>query len=178
MQRFLLSSVLLSFAILASPGQAAQQTDPQQDTSPAPQYVPPPLPPMPYSHHRTTGGSGHVVAHRSTISSHRATSSRHHETKPVHHPVEERRTTHKSHRTHDRHATHEPDRTAKASKRTIRKCHGMTYSQIMHSSSCRALMKQELDSADHRQTHASKKHKTAHHRAVTKRHGTKRHHRD
>lgn len=80
-----------------------------------------------------------------------------------------------------------------ASKKTIRKCHSMTYSQIMRSSSCRALMRQDIAGAEQPRHHAKHdrkaskhdrksskherktgdtKHETSkHHRTTTHRHG-------
>ena len=175
MQRVTVACAAFSFAILASPLSAQQQTVPEQpppltqpipevpQTTPAvPKSVPPAPPPMPSSRHRWYEMGGH----------HAATSH----PKPAHHASHPHHTTHETHASHAHHATHEHHSATRASKKTIRQCHKMTYQQIMRHSSCRDLMKEDLKSAEHPHHHAShhkgKTHQKAatHHRSTTHRH--------
>ena len=197
MHRIALGCAALSLAILASQPVAAQQTtsDQTQPTStpaPAPaesQSVPPPLPPMPSSHHRWIGATEHHATspHHRQASTHHATAREHHASRDRH-SANDRHASHEHRASHGRHAAHEDREVVHASKKTIRKCHGMTYQQIMHSSSCRSLMQQDIEGAEqprhHRASHkheVSKHDRKAHgkdstHHASAHRHSSSRHH--
>lgn len=162
--------------VLASPASAQQtapnepppaQTMPEQSVPPAP---PPPraVPPFPPSFvppprarvydHRT---KAHRSTHRKPVMSHRRT-------------VHRKRTTSQHATAHARktalrHAKHERRETVHASKRTIRLCHRMSYKQITRNSSCRALMRRDLQAAEHRQDHASHRKASAHRKSSTHR---------
>ena len=186
MYRIVLGCAAMALAVLAPQAAGAQQTTPDQ---PAPTTsVPPPLPPMPSSHHRWIG----ATERHTTSSRHRQTSTRHaaareHRTSHDRHAAKDRHATHdrrSSHdrrSAHDRRSKHEEHQAVHASKQTIRKCHNMTYKQIMRSSSCRALIRQDIEGAEkprHRASHdrhSSKRDRRAHetkHNATTKHHSS------
>ena len=176
MQRIALVGALLAFAIVPS-ALSAQQATPDQQTpatqpSPPSSSSPPPFPPFERApshrwvdvgnHH--SGSSRHhaVTKHRKTV-----TESRHAKT-----AAESR------HKRHERRATKEERaQPVVASKRTIRRCHNMTYTQIMKESTCRALMKQDIDGGDHRHAHASR-HKSRRQQQATHSHAKKHHRHD
>lgn len=134
-----------------TPGQTAPTSQPPPAT-PQSELPPPFVPPPParlYDNYRST--THHGTHHRSTT--HRAT-VRHSTTR--HHRAESRHTAAR-HR-----VTREHPRSVRASKRTIRQCHGMSYKQIMRHSTCRALMRQDLEAKDHRHSHASRQKRSSH----------------
>ena len=172
MQRIVLLCTALAFGICASP-LAAQQTRPEQppqqtgppgpappagqsmpqETQPPPapeaEPLPPPFPPMPKarpSHRWVDIGDHHSrrMRHHATPS-HRQRTHAHHLARLAHHPA------------------------GHASRLQIRRCHSMSYRQIMRHSSCRTLMRQELAAAEHRHHHAAHAATRRHHRAVRRR---------
>ena len=182
--------------IFASPADAQSQADQpvssQVPAAPAlpPNFVPPP-PARLYdnyprrSHHGATGH--HATKHEHAADRHNAT--QHHKTtqqrratkhQVSRHEHDTKRNRSANARTKAHHGTterhrqaHEHQKTLHLSKRTIRQCQDMSYKQIMRHSNCRALMKQELESADRQHSRASrhrssaKDHSSAHHRAST-----------
>lgn len=166
----------------AQPPSTEAQSPP---TSVAP--LPPPFPPMPSSRpsHRWVDVGGHHGGR----THHKAAPSRHARKSDL-------RRSRKTREAEDRHSRHHRGRPdvrrshkelakERPSARTIRRCHGMSYKQIMRSSSCRALMKQDLSGLEHRDRHASRRHKAAsrheksssHWRAAKKHRRTMRKHR-
>jgi len=163
MQRIaVLAGAMLTFGMLASPLRA-QQSD-QSAPAPAPAAPlpeaqqlppPPPFPPMPSARHRWVDvGDRHSSRshHKVSTSHHRATKTKHHGTKHA--------GKHKAHKAKPEHF----------SSRTIRQCHGMSYREIMHHSSCRALMSQELAAASAKGRHSKAHHKGAAHHKKGRRH--------
>jgi hypothetical protein len=160
----------LMLAVLGSPLRAqqapAQQSVPEAPPPPAPAAEtlppPPPFPPMPSSrpsHRWVDVGGSHASRAR-----HRASATRHHAT----------RTKHRRSHAH-RQRAHKARPAAHFSRKTIRSCHAMKYSQILRHSSCRALMKQELAATTaHRHRHAPHRHATHRHKSASHR---TRHHR-
>ena len=151
----------LSLGLLASP-LAAQEIAQSAPVSVAP--APPPFPPMPSSKpsHRFVDMGDHRSRARSKASPVRHASSVKRDRKA--HTAAKTRTHHttsknsKSSRTHKA-ASRRAVREAKPlhfSAKTVRSCHAMTYRQIMKSSSCRAMIKQELAAPAHKDR-ASKK---------------------
>lgn len=128
----------------SQPTPASPQTE--SELPPPPPFVPPP----PARFYDT----GHRMAH------HHATRHRH--ATRVRHAAGPRHGKAHHHVTQRHHAVH-------ASKRTIRECHKMSYKQIMRHSICRALMRQDLEVAEHRH------HRSSHHQRAT--HRRSRHHR-
>ena len=169
MQRIaVLAGAILTLGLLASPLRAQQsdQSTPAAATPlPEAQQLPPPppFPPMPSTRHRwvDVGDRHSSRAHHAAATHHTAASSHHKPTRAKTHA-----------------AKHSAKHKAKAaapqhfSKRTVRQCHGMSYREIMHHSSCRALMSQELAAS-------SEHHRTKHHaaRKTAKHHSAKRHRR-
>jgi hypothetical protein len=149
MQRIILACAASIF--LTSPLRAQQappdQSIPEQTVPPAQSPPPssqpasdlPPFAPPPparlYDNYRPAG-------HHRTKANHRGTRHRH---ATAHHQ-----------------ATH---RAVHASKRTIRRCHSMTYHQIMRHGSCRALIRQELKAPERTHHHASHHRSARHHRS-------------
>lgn len=142
MQRTVLLCAALALGIVASP-LAAQQTMPEQPPTPSqpapePQTAPepPPFPPMPKARpthrHVDIGEARASRTHHRTTRPHRERARAHHEA------------------------------VAKPSRKMVRKCHSMSYKQIMRSDTCRTLMKQELGGASER--HGKGRHKAAHRR--------------
>ncbi len=161
----------LALAILASGGAAQQvlpaqqpsviqQTGPDEGQRPA-ESVPPPLPPMPSARpsHRWVDTDDH----HTMSSHHHAARSRYHAPSAHHHASPT-----------DQYATHEHHPTPHFSTRTIRECHGMTYQQVMRHSSCRALMREDLEAAEHRD-HRTSHHKVASHQKVASHHKVESH---
>ena len=160
MQRIVLACAALAFGILGSP-LAAQQTTPEQQpapTQPAPTpdqqttpEAPPPFPPMPKARpsHRFVNVGGEL---RATREHHRTVRSHHERAKA---------------RRQRAHAHHE--RVAPPSRKTVRKCHAMSYKQIMRSDTCRALMKQELGAGERHAKHKHDAGRHHHHRAKHRR---------
>lgn len=187
MKRIALAPTLLAISILSAP-LGAQQTSPDLQTSPAqpspspqqsaPDAPPPPFPPFARarpSHRWVDVGNHHTASSRHQS----AQKHRHVSTEPKHkrHAREEAAPERPQHR-HTKHGHHESasaekPQTRPASKRAIRKCHKMTYSQIMREHSCRELMKQDLDRAEHRHADASRR-KTRHKNNVRE-HNERRH---
>ena len=214
MKPIALGGLVFALSVVSTQIEAQQTPSDVQSQSadqPAQNYVPPPPPPSPHERNRwvDVGGS-------------RAASARHHAVKQHHdiapepkHAAHERREKHEAHETreahgkHSKHARHESamerPEAVPASKRTIRMCHKLTYTQIMKQSSCRDLMKQDLDSAEQRHSHVSQRGSKHHHasrrhsesqdtaprhsashttkqhaakKTTTKQHSTKHHHRD
>lgn len=160
MQRIALAGAALAVAMFVSPV-SAQQNPPEQQPLPVspPESVPPPLPPMPSARHR----SYDMGEHHAAKSHHHATSTTHHQTKSKHQAAGKH------------HATHEKHQTKHASKRTIRECHKMTYQQIMKHSSCRDLMRGDLETAEHKSRHAAHHKGSAHHKSTTHHKSTSHH---
>jgi len=176
--------------ILASP-LTAQQTIPDQQTTPsvppAPPpdrqtspSVPPPFPPMPAREprHRFVDMGDHRTSHahhRTTKASHRTTSSKHRATSKQR-PTSKHGATHEHgrastrHRVTSRHHAVAPS----MSKKAIRQCHSMSYRQLLRHKNCAALLQSELNAASHAK-HRSGKHKTSakRHKTVS-RHETRR----
>jgi hypothetical protein len=167
MARFALICAAFALGLLASPLVAQPVpadepvTQPQQPAAeaqsfPADSEPVPPIPPMPKARpsHRWVDVSKDYPTH-----------SRHH-AKRTHHRTSAH---HRRHSATRHRATHHP--ALHFSSRTIRRCHRMTYSQIMRHSSCRALMKRDLDARAHRHHHASRHHSSArrHHHSVRRR---------
>ena len=167
MKPIALGSLIFVLSVLSTPLQA-QQSDVQSQSAdqPAQNYIPPPPPPSPHERNRWVD-----------VGSSRATSVRRHTIKQ-HHDVapEPKVRKHEKRAVHEKHSKHArqkgaPERpeAAPVSKRTIRMCHKLTYKQIMQQSSCRDLMKQDLETADHRPSHAS--HRDSKHHHASRRHG-------
>ena len=178
MHRALMICAATLFGALASPS-GAQQTVPDQPPStqqtptsvpPAPPperqtspATPPPFPPMPSRapRHRWVD----MGEHHSSRARHRTTHVSH-------------RTTHVSHRTktarrsvHGRHSAHAHHTAAPSlSKKAIRRCHGMTYRQLLRHKDCASLLQSELNAAAHSKHHSRK------HKASVTRHKTARKH--
>ena len=137
--------------------------------------VPPPFPPMPSREprHRFVD----MGDHRSSHSSHRALRSSRHSAKSTHHSVKASRhstrhsgkpTRHETHRKHTaKHSRHVA--APKMSKTAIRKCHGMSYRQLLKHSRCVDLLQRELKSQS-RSKHRSHTRKAATHRRVDRHH--------
>jgi hypothetical protein len=153
MQRVIFGCVTLLF--LTSPISAQQapadQTMPDQSVPPLqsppassqqssdlPPFIPPPRARL-YDNYRPAAHHHAGANHRSTR--HRRGSAHHHAT-----------------RRH--HVTH---RVAHLSKRTIHRCHSMTFNQIVRHSSCLALMRQELKARGRRHHHATHHSRSARH---------------
>ena len=141
-----------------TPGQTAPTSQPPPAT-PQSELPPPFVPPPParlYDNYRSTT---HHRPHPRAATRHATV--RHSTTR--HHRAESR------HAAARHHATRERQRPVHASKRTIRQCHGMSYKQIMRHSTCRALMRQDLEANEHRHTHASHQKRSSHRHSSTHR---------
>jgi hypothetical protein len=170
----------LSLSIVGSSLEAQQSPpDPstQDSSQPAPQTtsvppapppardvapLPPPFPPMPRSRpsHRWVDVSGHHASrtqHHAKQASHRK----------VHASQRRSRAAHASHR-----RGHAAARAAQPSARLMRRCHKMSYTQIMRNGSCRELMRQDLAVAPHRHSGHSHPQRVKPHRA----HDVRKHH--
>lgn len=147
---------------------------------------PPPFPPMPSAKpsHRWVDMGDRTSRARSKASPARHASSPKHSSK-VHassktRPSHKMATNHKTATSHKArtsqkgpkskatasHRAVRKDKVMHFSAKTVRSCHAMSYREIMRSSSCRAMIKQELaaPAPKHRTSHkASPKHKTAAH---------------
>jgi len=161
MLRIALGCAALSLAALVPQAAGAQQTTPDQTQLAPPTSVPPPLPPMPSTRHRWIGATENhtTTPHRRQTSTRRSIVREHHashdrDAKKDRHVAHDRKSSHDRRLAHDRRTTHErrakheERQTVHASKQTIRKCHNMTYKQIMRSSSCRALIRQDIEGAE------------------------------
>jgi hypothetical protein len=93
------------------------------------------------------------------------------------------RTTHVSHRVtkersrsaHARHKSHEHAKAVPAmSKKAIRRCHGMSYRELLRHRDCAALLQREVDASSHAK-HRSKSHKAASKRHKRERRNERRH---
>ena len=165
-----------------SPEQAAKQSStnappaPPTDMQTAP-GVPPPFPPMPSrapSHRWVDMGDHHRSHqhHRSTARvSHREGNARQ-QASHSHH----RATSNRTAKSHHRASHHRAGPTL--SKKTIRRCHKMTYHQLLQHKDCAQLLQSELRAAAHskhrsanRKSAAKHHHKarTAHHKVVHRR---------
>ena len=133
------------------PGPA--QTQPEVELPPP--FIPP-APPPPRRHYR-------AATHHHAATHHRRSAQRH--------PTPRR------HVAARRHAAHAHHRAMHLSKRTIRQCHSLSYRQIMRHKYCRALMRQELEAAEHRHRHASHRHRSTHHHSSTHHRRSTHHHR-
>ena len=118
---------------------------PDRQTSPS---TPPPFPPMPSRapRHRWVD----MGEHHSSRAHHRTTHVTH-KSSPRHHRTTKSRRSDRSHRS--THAHHKA--TPSMSKKEIRRCHSMTYHQLLRHKDCAALLQTELNAAHHA------KHKTA-----------------
>jgi hypothetical protein len=103
---------------------------------------------------------------------HHSSSVRHHTTHVTH---KARRASHRA--THDRrseharrsrHAHHEA--TPSMSKKAIKRCHSMTYRQLLRHKDCASLLQRELNATTH------SKHRSGKHKAAARRHKSSRHH--
>lgn len=136
---------------------------PARDVAP----LPPPFPPMPRSRpsHRWVDVSGHHgsrTQHHARQASHRK----------VHASERRSRGAHASHR-----RGHAAASAVQPSARLMRRCHKMSYTQIMRNGSCRDLMRQDLAAATHRHSGHSHRQRSKPHRAhtVRKHHHVTRH---
>lgn len=190
MHRMILAGASLWLAVFAAPLQAQQTNTPATETPSSVAPLPPPFPPMPSSRpsHRwvDVGGHSRTRAHHKASPSHRASDrqvrrSRTHERLGAHERARSRERTHNHERgrarDRDHHRSH--DETARLSTRQIRRCHGMSYAQIMKHSDCKTLMRQELGASEHRRDHGSRSKKTirVHRHHVRKHAHSARHHR-
>lgn len=114
---------------------------PARDVAP----LPPPFPPMPRSRpsHRWVD----VGAHHDRRTQHHAKQASH---RKVHGSKRSSRATRASHRRELAAA-----RAVKPSPRVMRRCHKMSYAQIMRNGSCRELMRQDIAAAAHRKSERS-----------------------
>lgn len=128
------------------PEQTVPPPQPPPPSSQPPADLPPFVPPPParlYDNYRPAAHHHRAGANPNSIRHHRV--SRHH------------------HATARRHAA---NRAVHVSKRTIRRCHSMTYKQLMRDGSCRVLMRQELNAPERRHHGASHhRHSGRHHRS-------------
>ena len=151
-----------------STAQDSSQPAPSTSVPPAPPPardvapLPPPFPPMPRSRpsHRwvdVRGHHGRRTEHHAKQTSHRkAHASKRHLSK-----------VHASHR-----REHAATRAVQPSARLMRRCHKMSYSQIIRNGSCRELMRQELAAPAHRHSGRSHRQRVKAHRA----HAVRKHH--
>ena len=154
-------------------GQTAQPAN--SDTQSPPTSVaplPPPFPPMPSSrpsHRWVDMGEHHVgrARHKAAPARHTTKSDLRRSRRKL--AAEDHHSRHHHGRT-DVRRSHKERAKDRPSAKTIRRCHDMSYKQIMRSSSCRALMKQELSGLEHRDRHASR-----HEKAASRRHEVKAH---
>jgi hypothetical protein len=157
MQRFfVLACVSLALASPVAAQEAAQPAPSAEQLPP-----PPPFPPMPSAKpsHRFVDVGGHARAHHAS-SARKARAS--HKASKGHKVTKGHKAT--------RSAVHK-EKAVHFSAKTVRSCHAMTYRQIMRSSSCRTMIKQELAAAPaHRTSHkASAHHKATVHKKAAKR---------
>lgn len=185
MKHIVLGGVVIALSVLSTPLKAQQTPTDNRSPSvglPVRDYVPPPPPPAPHERNRwvDVGGSRirtarhHAVKQKQTI-------KRHHDivTEPKLHK-HAKTTVHEKRSKHARHqAVRDLPQAAPVSKRTARMCHKLTYKQIMQQSSCRKLIKQDLETAEHRHSlvlhRASKNYHHAGHRAGKNRDAVSRH---
>jgi hypothetical protein len=179
MQRIVMAWAALSLGIVASPLAAQQaggtaeaqlETRYLQSVPPAPpppraRYVapkPPPFPPMPRTAPKKRSTKA-VTVHRSSP---KATARRHETSK---HAATKHAASKRHQAASKRHDTRRARTVTPAkvhlSKKTIRQCHAMSYSQILGHKNCRALMKQELSAADQKHQASKRKAKAAKHKA-------------
>lgn len=183
MQRVVLACAALAFGIFASPS-VAQQAQPFGTAQPAAaaespppesQAVPepPPFPPMPKARpsHRWTTPDHHIAStHHRTTHARRSSSKTHHRATSTRNSS----TRHRAARTHHEAAHHRP---LKLSARDVRYCHRLTYTKIMRNSTCRALMRQELEAAAAtRHHHVSHRSSKAHRKETRTRARRSKHH--
>jgi len=159
MQRLVLACA--AFMALATPLKAQQAPDP---TTPE-QTLPPPQPPV-SSQPAPDALPPFIPPPRARLyDSYRPAAHHHarqHHRRAVHRHVSRHR------RVAIRHRAAQHHRVVHASRLTIRRCHSMTYKQIMRHGSCRALMRQELSAPKHVRHHA--RHHVRHHRSRHHRH--------
>jgi hypothetical protein len=134
---------------------------PSRDVAP----LPPPFPPMPSS--RPSHRHVDMGEHHGRRSEHHASKASHRESARA-----SRRHSHKAAGPSRRHR-HEAARAAQPSPKVMRRCHRMSYTQIMRSSSCRELMRQDLAAPSHRHSARSHRQKVSVHRS----HKVRQHHR-
>lgn len=167
----------------STPTQSSSQPVPQASDAPPPPAtgvapLPPPFPPMPSSrpshrwvdmggnHARRTEHHAKKVSHHKARASHRGS----HASASASHRRSHASASASHRRSHAKKA-------APPSPRVMRRCHKMSYKQIMRSDSCRALMRQDLAASAHSErSHRHKVVKT--HRAHTSRqrhHSSRRH---
>jgi hypothetical protein len=176
-----LARAAFALGLLGSPLAAQEMAPPPSAAGQLP--PPPPFPPMPSSKpsHRTVNLGGHPSSrsHATKSTAHNSRPAKH-QVRSTKHRVETSKRAQASKRAHSSkravHSSAHQDKPLHFSKKTIRQCHGMTYSQIMRHSSCQALMKQELaaaPAAKHRTSHkASAKHKAATRSKTSRSHST------
>ena len=163
-----------------------QQTGPNEPESPTQQSMPeatppapepPPFPPMTKA--RPSHRHVDLGEHHTRRASH-VTATVHHRTTRKHHDATRARKKTRGHRegTRAHKRTRAEEQVAHLSRNAIRRCHNMDYRQIMRSSSCRALMKQELGASERSHGHSTNRHKATkrHHSAAKHRHATTRRH--
>ena len=186
MHRIALGCAALSVLLFAPEAAGAQQTTPDQDQPAPTASVPPPLPPMPSSHHRWIGAASEhraATTHRRQAATRRPSAQERHAAHDGHatkdrHSARDRHAAHDRRSAHDRHSSREQHETVHASKKTVRKCHSMTYQQIMRSSSCRALMRQDIEGAEKPRHQAKHDRKSSKHDRNASRHDRKTRDRD
>jgi hypothetical protein len=61
------------------------------------------------------------------------------------------------------------------SRRMMRRCHAMSYREIMRSSTCRALIKQDLAASERSHRHSKHRHSAKRHQARTRHHSARHH---
>lgn len=168
MRQIALVSAAIAFALVPSALSAQQTSSGQQSTSvqPTPEAEPLPAPPPlpPFARAQPSHRWVDVGGQRRSSPRHHAKHEKHQSGRLRHEPIEKH---------------HE---VVHASKRTIRRCHSMTYTQIMRQSSCRALITQDLDTAEHHHAqhhdskhrdskrHDSARHRATHHNMMKRRH--------
>lgn len=176
MKHIVLGGVVIALSVFSTPLKAQQTPADNQSPSaglPAREYVPPPLPPAPHQRNRWVDVGGSRTARHHAI-------KRHHDIAPE--PKLHKHEKTRVHEKHSKHARHEAVRdlpqAAPVSKRMVRMCHKLTYKQIMQQSSCRNLMKQDLETAEHGHSHVlhrDSKHHHPSHRAGKNRDADSRH---
>src|SRR5690349_3110871 len=140
-----LASPLRAQPASSSPSITEQAVPPPETSSPSsqpasdlPPFIPPPRARL-YDNYRPAGRH-HAQASHNRVTHHR---------RRAHHSL-----------TRHHHASH---RVVRIARSTVRRCHAMTYYQIMRHGTCRELMRRELRASASRHHHASHRHGTARH---------------
>jgi hypothetical protein len=172
MRRAALICTALTTAMAAAP-LAAQQTPPS--APPAHELAPPVQrtsteAPPPFPHYPKAKPREHDPNYHPSTRT-RSTKTSHHNAKTSH----SSKTAHASKASHQAKAKHPTKAQRHAtretfSKRTIRQCHAMSYSQIMSHEHCRTIMKQDLEAHSHK---AAERHSSAKHSSKTQKTKTK-----